>query len=55
MIEPSKFFKSDVSIYFTSMYNDLTDVPPALAYLVTALKAKSKSGFELIDFSIDDD
>jgi len=41
--------------YFTSMYNDLTDIPSELAYFVTGLKAKSKDGFELIDFTIDRD
>ena len=38
---------------FTSMYNDMSDVPADMAYLVTALNLKS--GFELIDIAIEDE
>jgi len=45
-------FKTDM---FTSMYNDLTDIPVSMAYLITGLKVNSDEGFELIDFHMKDD
>jgi len=40
---------------WTSMYNDLLDIPVSMSYLITGLKVNSSEGFELIDFKVDED
>jgi hypothetical protein len=38
---------------FTSMYNDITDIPSFITHLVVGLKLEP--GYELIDLHVDDD
>jgi len=38
---------------WTSMYNDATDIPDYICYLITALK--TTGGYELIDIAVEDD
>jgi len=40
---------------YTIMYNDISDVPLSMAYLITGLKINSNLGFELIDITREND